>query len=422
MAWKDSLLDASFRGVTFDVVHTTDDLPRSFARHAYPYLSGADLEDLGMDGDMVSMTAIFSGDDYETRLQAFLKAVRTPGAGELIHPVFGTMQALCTDSRVDHDADQVDQCTVSLQFQQHTASAPFFDRSLPIQKAAAVASHGDITRNALTDAVGRLVDGLHAAFPTATLNALRMSMTGPILGTLSQVSGLLTSGLDVILYPRAWANDVSSIVDGILGLTDFSTKVKNGYTQTAEGLAAFDVFSSKSAPSPITASAPHITVAATPTESPAAAESKAVAAIQTHLEVATAVGIADAASFALASEMETPSLTPDEVQTIVADARTRVQDAIISVRRLYDLETARTITEPLKNQAQALQEAAKAVIEVRPPFLPRVVDRPCCLRQLAFLWYGDASRADELLRLNIGPALREPNFILPGDVLNAYAS
>lgn len=419
MAWKDSLLDASFRGVTFDVVRTTDDLLRSFARHAYPYLNGADLEDLGMDGDMISMTAIFFGDDYETRLKAFLKVVRTPGAGELIHPVFGSMQALCTDSRVDHDADLVDQAAVSLQFQQHTASAPFFDRSLPTQKAAAVASHGDITRNALTDAVGRLVDGLHAAFPTATLNALRTSMTGPILGTLSQVSGLLTSGLDVILYPRAWANDISSIVDGILGLTDFSTKVKNGYTQTAEGLSAFDVFSSKGASSPTTGvvtGSPRISTGATPTEA------QAVTAIKTHLEVATAIGIADAASFALASEMETPSLTPADIETIVADARVRVQDAITSVRLTYDLETARTITEPMKDQAQALQEAARAVIEARPPYLPRIVDRPCGIRQLAFLWYGDASRADELLRLNIGPALREPNFILPGDVLNAYAS
>lgn len=54
-----------------------------------------------------------------------------------------------------------------------------------------------------------------------------------------------------------------------------------------------------------------------------------------------------------------------------------------------------------------------------PPIITRTVDTPTNLTLLAFRWYGDYTRSTELLRLN--PDVRNPNFIQPGEVLNAYA-
>lgn len=74
----------------------------------------------------------------------------------------------------------------------------------------------------------------------------------------------------------------------------------------------------------------------------------------------------------------------------------------------------------MKDQALALQDAAKAVIEARPPLVQRTLSAPGNLRLQAHLLYGDHSRATELARLN--PGLRVPNNLKQGDVINAFTS
>jgi len=60
------------------------------------------------------------------------------------------------------------------------------------------------------------------------------------------------------------------------------------------------------------------------------------------------------------------------------------------------------------------------VILQRPPLLSRTVESTSSLRLLAHRWYGDNSRALELLRLN--PTLRTPYGIATGTVMRAYAN
>jgi len=59
------------------------------------------------------------------------------------------------------------------------------------------------------------------------------------------------------------------------------------------------------------------------------------------------------------------------------------------------------------------------VLNERPPLTTRTVTLAGNLHLTAFRWYGDYSRADELLRLN--PQITNPNFVMPGAVLNAYS-
>ena len=48
MSWKDTLLDASFKGVTFDVIDDTLRGTHALAEHEYPFVQGADIEDTGV--------------------------------------------------------------------------------------------------------------------------------------------------------------------------------------------------------------------------------------------------------------------------------------------------------------------------------------------------------------------------------------
>jgi prophage DNA circulation protein len=414
MAWSETLLDCSFRGFVFDIFKTQDAAERATAEHSYPYVDGADIEDLGGSAGVIAIDAFFWGDDYETRLQAFLKLLDEPGTGELIHPVFGSIkQAQFLRRTVVHDAEHVDQCILALEFKISTTSNPFFDRTLPSQRVDLIGLHGMLTRSALADSIGKLIDTLRNASPLATLNALRQQMVGPILATFSQTQGVLLTGLDVLAFPRAWASDVSSIVDGVLDLGDFGDTLIYDWTSAGNVLSLFDVFSSGSStePAPV-----QVRIGSTPTES------QAVAACQAHLTASTAIGYADAAALVLTAEADPQhgaTLSPPEIELVVDGARTRVESAIAAIRAIYPLETARSITEPLKDQALALQEAARAIIEARPPLIQKTVELPGNLRLLAHRWYGDHTRALELLRLN--PGLRSPNALTTGDVVNAYA-
>ena len=72
MSWKDTLLDASFKGVGFDVIDDTLRGTHALAEHEYPFVQGSDIEDTGVSAMDMSLTAVVWGDDYESRLQSLL--------------------------------------------------------------------------------------------------------------------------------------------------------------------------------------------------------------------------------------------------------------------------------------------------------------------------------------------------------------
>lgn len=398
MAWIQTLQDASFRGTVFDIVKTDDTADRALAEQGYPYRDGADIEDMGRGARHISIEAVFYGADYEVRLQWFLDQLDLPGSGELVHPVFGSFKtAQVARYSVHHDADNVDQATVSIEFVESTPGEPFFNRTLPVQLAETISQHGSLATAAATEAHGSLIDRLSAENPLAALDALRTALMNPLLAITAQ-AGVLLSGLDVLAYPRAWGNDISALVNGILDVRQFGSNLLSDWAGIQNDLNAFSIFQ----------------------QSPSSAlggEARAIAATTATLQVNTAVGLANAASLVLGAEAATPTLSPVVIEAIANTARAAIEVAIEQVRACYGLEQSRPITEPLKNQALAVQEAARAIIAARPPLILRTVEVNGNFRLLAHLWYGDHTRAPELYRLNDA---RSP-FVQAGDQVHAYA-
>lgn len=408
MSWDQTLLDASFRGVKFDILKTDDSAERTLAQHSYPYVDGADVEDMGRGPRHISVDAIFYGADYEQRLQKFIDMLDEPDAGEFIHPVFGSIKnAQVAKYSIHHDAEGIDQAQVSIEFLESIPGALFFDRSVPSQKAEAITQPGATATAAAAEAHGDTVDRVRAANPLAPLDKLRTSMTGPVLAAVAKVSAVTTSGLDVLSCPRAWSNDIKSMVGGMLDVTDFGKGIMSQWSSIQGAFSLFNIFSSpsSSAPAPITA-------ASTPSEA------QAIAATQATIQVNTAVGLANAASEVLASEAATPTLSPIEIESICNTTRATIEITIIQVRAVYSVERCRTITEPLKDLGLAVQEAARAIIAARPPLIWRTANAPGNFRLLAHSWYGDHARASELYRLN---GARSP-FVNGGDSIHAYAN
>lgn len=465
--WSKTLLDASFRGVTFDCASIEDSFDIAVAEHVFPYVAGAETEDMGRGPRKVSVQALFYGDDYEERLKAFIVKLETPGAGELIHPVFGSFKdAQVTRGSIHHEADAIDQATVTFELTESTAGKPFFAQQSAGQKAASVTQQAQAARSASAWTLGNVITKLQALNPMSQLTALRQNLLAPIFKIKAIVGGVISAGLDVIYYPQSWANDLTALASGVMNVGGFTTETLlddykysvNRLTQVLEtGSTVVTVNSSGStvtttladgsavnhelaAGSTVTATqisgpmatitsqtaagAVENTVLASGSSIPVIAvdtptEAGVIQATALHCLVERAATIAETTAAVLQSETQTATLTNVDIESIANIARTELESTIELVRASYPVDVSRPIIESLKATALAIQVSAQAVIVVRPPLITRQVIVPAPLRVLAHRWYGDHERALELQRLN---SLANPNFLQATDQLSAYAS
>ena len=63
---------ASYRGVRFDVLSVDDNLERATITHAYPFVNGGDIEDLGLNPLTIQLQAVFYGEGYYTDFKRIL--------------------------------------------------------------------------------------------------------------------------------------------------------------------------------------------------------------------------------------------------------------------------------------------------------------------------------------------------------------
>lgn len=427
MAWKDTLQDASFRGIVFDVQRTDDPIERDVARYAYPYVDGEDIVDLGQKARETSLTAIFFGDDYEERLKKFLNAISQPGPGELVHPVFGSMPSMqFLGGHVSHTADDVDACQVELRFAKANPGNPFFTGVLASQRADATAQVAQTAQSSSVSAFATAMAALKSAKAgLRRLNALRDLMSDTLGPIRNLVTGFRSTALDYVDFPRAFASDLIGLVSGVTDFRAFDA----GLVMSDWGglLTQMDTIVKLPASA---AAGDTVTIPGTPasaaTSSSTAAASRSrdadpadVAMVATLVSAVAATVLAGIASDVMANELDKPTLTPDDVESISNDTRTHLQAAIDDARESMTLVDYRPVVEPLKDTALAVQELAIDVIDQLPPIVSRTIEAPSNLTLIAFRWYGDYSRSSELMRLN--PGIRNPNFIYRGDVLRGYA-
>ncbi|WP_163304432.1 DNA circularization protein [Enterobacter ludwigii] len=438
MSWKDDLLDASFRGVTFDCVDISDTLARDVAQYRYPYREGADVEDLGGKPDNIRMTAIFFGEDYETRLQKFIQVLNTPGYGELIHPVFGSYPKVQLLSCVlSHKAEDVDCARLTLTFLEAASDQQFFSRQYPTQQADAIDLNTDSLLDEALSAWNKMMASLQQLqYTMERYRNLANTAEFMIQSLSAQINGITMSGLDYLDEPGKFVSDLKGLManfsDGLSFTGNRLTSDWRSLTSISTAVVAMPAQRARQGVvDPNSNDGNTITVPAMATTSVMPDEDLQQITETSRLTVITEMG--SMAGIILGDELQTPTLTTDQVSDILSDVRGFINDAIDAERSREDLmqkdgligkTTADTrdnavIVETLKTLALQLQELARAVILAAPPLVCRVVPGNCNLHLLAHSWYGDYTRADELLRLN--PDLESPNKIAGGTILNAYA-
>ncbi|HFT1601709.1 TPA: DNA circularization protein [Klebsiella oxytoca] len=436
MAWETDLQDASFRGVAFDIINTRDSMQRDIAQHEYPYRDGANIDDLGGKPRSLQCQAVFFGDDYESRLQAFMAALYTRGPGELIHPVFGVMpDMLCYVYQVNHEAENPDYCTVDLQFLQDGLDVEFFVREWPLSQSDAIFNQAQ----GILDNAATLLDNAMKPLRTARqylarAKALGVTALNMVAVLRGDITGFISSTTDFVNFPSAFMNDIQSALSLQSSAAMSSISGDSAVYASAPAVVIADWAAVKTQADEVAAlPAGLVTGDVTASvEMPANVTTSDIRELIAMTMINVAIELAQQASDLLSDETITASLSPDDISLIAGDARQAVQNAIDSVRSTWAAEMEsvsssatsialqyQPVIDGLRDTALSLQSMAVALINARPPMIQRTVASATNLHLLAHLWYGDYTRAGELKLLN--PSLRDPNHIIPGDVLNGYA-
>lgn len=460
MSWEDALQDASFRGVRIDVINTRDSASRDIATYEYPYVDGGDIDDLGLKPRNLRITSLFWGDDYDMRLQSFIAALDKRGSGEFIHPVFGSMPYMqCIEYSATHEAENVDYCVVEVVFLQAKPEVPFFSSNFPLAQADVIFNQVQSVLDKAQTAIDNLLSPLRTAKKmmrrAKALASTSLNMVTILKGDLTDFVSTTT---DFINYPKAYMNDLQSA----LSLTSLLSKssVSNdpgsyihgstysggsssrtgGYAPVSSdvtGVAGIVMADWKSGHTELmnVISLPERLVSgqeSAPVAMPSGATTSDITELVTAVKIQTALQLALDASDILSDESIIDLLSPDDIEQIAGDTRASIQEAITQTRTTF-ADSTRKVSEDssasgvtwqpvvngLKDIALAVQEQATTVITQRPPLTTRTVGAETNLHLIAHLWYGDYTRAAELLRLN--PTLRNPNNLKSGDVINAYS-
>ncbi|AWY39414.1 hydroxyacid dehydrogenase [Pseudomonas putida] len=101
--WRDQLLPASFRGVSFLIPQTSVPVGMKGQLHEFPQRDNPYFEQLGKQSQVHKMTGWVIGDDCFERRDKLIEALNKPGGGELVHPWLGRLQVKAGECEVSHD-------------------------------------------------------------------------------------------------------------------------------------------------------------------------------------------------------------------------------------------------------------------------------------------------------------------------------
>jgi prophage DNA circulation protein len=90
----DSLMTASYAGIPFYVIDTSQDVGRRVQRFLFPGVDDPVFQDLGSDDGIIKVRGILVGDDFVQQGLALKAAFRQPGPATLIDPFNGSLKVV----------------------------------------------------------------------------------------------------------------------------------------------------------------------------------------------------------------------------------------------------------------------------------------------------------------------------------------
>ena len=107
---------ASFRGVPFLVPNESENTGQKSVSHEYPNSDERFVEQLGLIPSTFRMDAIIHGENAIQERIRLKEALDTPGLGDLIHPIYGTVRVKALPYSIKSTQTRMGEFIFSLEF------------------------------------------------------------------------------------------------------------------------------------------------------------------------------------------------------------------------------------------------------------------------------------------------------------------
>lgn len=204
--WRDRLLPASFRGISFLIPQTSVPVGMKGQLHEFPQRDTPFFEQLGKQSQVHKMTAWVIGDDCFERRDKLIEALNTPDAGELVHPWLGRMQVKAGECEMSHDIASGGMITFDLTFY------PDVPLKTPAARVNTQAQVVKSSESLLTSSLNRY-ESTVATVNTARLGLLQMrnSLSGVFSVVQQQFAPFVSVFTDATGFAQSLMNSPSAL-------------------------------------------------------------------------------------------------------------------------------------------------------------------------------------------------------------------
>ncbi|EGB7927095.1 multidrug DMT transporter permease [Salmonella enterica] len=245
----------SFRNVPFLIYKEQRERGgRNIVKREYPLRESGGADDLGPKLPAFTFTVIVQGDDAQAQRKALRDALYAPGAGELIHPDYGTLNVLIDnfESRYNVSEQRVVEFTINATPQANdTAPDTQKDTATALTTKAggglnsvfntladgwAVVSDNLHDLQAMADTVSEKIDALENAISSVGI----MQDISAFAASFSAMKGNITS---LITSPLRMAQQFAGVFSGLIALPSLPSlsllggkkRARSGGTYTGQG-------------------------------------------------------------------------------------------------------------------------------------------------------------------------------------------
>ncbi|EHC2166004.1 DNA circularization protein [Salmonella enterica] len=221
--------EGSFRNVPFLVYKEQRERGgRNIVKREYPLRESGGADDLGPKLPAFTFTVIVQGDDAQAQRKALRDALYAPGAGELIHPDYGTLNVLIDsfESRYNVSEQRVVEFTISATPQAND-TAPQMQNDTAAMLATKAGGGLNSVFNTLADGWAVVSDNLH------DLQAMADTVSGKIDALENTVSSV-----GIMQDISAFAASFSAMKGNITALITSPLRMAQQFAGVFSGLIA----------------------------------------------------------------------------------------------------------------------------------------------------------------------------------------
>lgn len=405
MAWKDTLFDASFRQVPFECTSANESRAKSVVVSQPPYSDKAFVSDMGNDARRYTITAFIEGEDYEIYRDNLIIALDMRGAGELVHPLYGSLNVQVMDYSIKQDSESVDSCTIDISFIAAISASDTQSLFLPVAIPPVSEQAPAIILEQPSAALETYQEQLEQiSNPEAV--AVARSIPEKVRAEIRRVREILqvnTQQVNDLFSPPDWINGIINDTIGLMNDIPLDADPVANWRRVINRIKSIgDMFADTD-----------------------------IAPLRMVGVVLPAAMQAQSMIDLIVTDSELQSINPIELINANNVVRQTINDTIAIVRRIEPepdvginmpkiIIDTRNQVATLKKAAAQLQKLTNDAVNKKPPLIQYTVKRATTLRLLAHRLYGDHSRADELLTLN--KDLVNPGLVQAGTRLNIYAN